>query len=224
MNIFDLVIQVFPVSLVPELTLSFLGGDISLDHLDSSTMDRIFTQKYTEVISLTDEFFSYLDEECTILHSFNDEPAASYFELHETTRTIIWYCNGKFHRDGDKPAFIKFFNAKSQPKKQWFYHGLFHRDGDKPAFICRSGLQIWLQFDNIHRDGGKPALIDKNGPLKWYTDGKLHRSNGRPAIIHPDGKQEWWVEGRFITGFLLNKDGTPTWYHVSKELYQNVHS
>lgn len=163
MNTFDLVVQVFPVALVPELILSLLGGDDCLDCLDSAIMNRIFTTKYTEQ-TRSGTFNTFLDEDCNIFHSFDDQPASVAYG------TKIWCFNGKLHRDGDKPAKIS-----GNDHKTWFHHGVEHRDSDQPAWIHIDGGRRWFKYGKLHRDGDKPAVMFPNGWQEWYKDGELYQ-------------------------------------------------
>lgn len=204
MNILELVVKVFPVASVPELILSFLAGDNLLDSLDAVTMSQIFTRKYVTVngpITCT-----YLDEGCTVLHSFDDEPAR-IFRIN-----LTWYFNGKKHRDGDKPSYI------SAREQKWHQRGFLYREDDKPTSVSNKGTQKWHDEDgNLHRDGDKPAIITDRGTRKWYQRGEEHRDNGKPAVIYENGAQEWYVYGKQLqvivtTGYIVNADGTRTWF------------
>ncbi len=108
--------------------------------------------------------------------------------------TRKWYKNGKCHRDGDKPAFIK-----ADGTREWLKNGTYHRDGDGPTIIWADGSQTWLENGKLHRDDG-PAIIKADGTREWYKKGKLHRDGDEPAVIKADGTQSWY------------KNGTLEWY------------
>lgn len=103
MNVFNVIIGYFPVALVPELVLSFLGGDDCLDALDYKTMDKIFTRRYTRFFSQGTHVITFLDEECKFIHSFDDQPAVINNGLRGSS---AYYKNNKLHREGGKPAII----------------------------------------------------------------------------------------------------------------------
>jgi hypothetical protein len=80
----------------------------------------------------------------------------------------------------------------------WYKNGHWHRDGDKPAVIYRNGTLVWYKNGDRHRDGDKPAFIGSKGTLEWYKNGLLHRTTG-PAIIRSNNKKEYWINGVEIT-------------------------
>jgi hypothetical protein len=80
----------------------------------------------------------------------------------------------------------------------WYKNDKWHRDGDKPAYIGADGTLIWCKNGLRHRDGDKPARIWADGNLHWYKNGLRHRTTG-PAVIHPDNKKEYWINGVNIT-------------------------
>ena len=81
----------------------------------------------------------------------------------------------------------------------WFKNGVWHRDGDKPARIyAANSTLLWYKNGKIHRDGDKPAAIFWNGTLWWYKNGKQHRVTG-PAVINRNNKHEYWINGVNIT-------------------------
>jgi hypothetical protein len=107
--------------------------------------------------------------------------------------TLEWYKNGKWHRGGDKPAWIS-----AAGTLEWYKNGKWHRGGDKPAIINVDGTLIWYKNGELHRDGDKPACIGADGSLEWYKNDVYHRTAG-PAVIHPDNKKEYWINGVNIT-------------------------
>lgn len=101
-NTFELIIQYFPVALVPEIIILFLAGDDSIDNLPMKLFDDLFTCYKSKHVDDVDERYeennTYLDEDLTILHSFNGKPA-------QKSRYITSYFkNGKCHRDYLYPA------------------------------------------------------------------------------------------------------------------------
>jgi len=127
-----------------------------------------------------------------VLHSYDDMPACDIYGFK------LWYRNGKYHRDGDEPAYIqKFGNESPVFHKRWYKNGQLHRDGDQPAVIRpNSNCKEWWKNGKLHRDGDLPAFIDQE-KQEWYKDGKRHRERGLPAFIYCN-KVEWWVDGQKI--------------------------
>jgi hypothetical protein len=78
----------------------------------------------------------------------------------------LWYQNGKWHRDGDKPAMEK------ADCKLWFQQGELHRDEDKPAIEYTNGSKYWYQHGKLHRDGNKPAVLEANGNVEYWINGE----------------------------------------------------
>ena len=83
--------------------------------------------------------------------------------------SMIWTKNGKYYRDGDKPAVVY-----SDGTKVWFKNGKLHRDGDKPAVVLSDGTMFWYKNGKYHRDGVEPAVVYSNGTKKWYKNGKQY--------------------------------------------------
>lgn len=103
---------------------------------------------------------------------------------------LIWTLNGKMHRDGDKPAFVK-----KDAVAIWYQHGEIHRDQDKPAYVHASGTKEWYHFSDRHRDDDEPAVIKADGTREYWLLDQRHRDNG-PAVIKADGTEEFWTHGQ----------------------------
>jgi hypothetical protein len=136
------------------------------------------------------------------LHSENDLPALYVISPQGDTWTD-WYCEGKHHRDNDKPASIHFNQETHVFSYTWFKNGEKYRDNDQPIYVKSDGYQVWFKNNNYHRDNDKPAVIWNYGQVKeWFKNGELHRDNDKPAIIHEnygkDDYKEWWINGKFI--------------------------
>ena len=104
---------------------------------------------------------------------------------HKDVDATSYYCNGKFHRDEDKPAWIYWDGTLC-----WYQHGKLHRNNDQPAWIDSNGTQRWVQHGLFHRDNDLPAIVTSNGAQYWFQHGKPHRDNDKPAWIasdHVDG-------------------------------------
>ena len=64
--------------------------------------------------------------------------------------------DGQNHREGDKPAYINYYESGGKISETWLQNGIIHREGDKPAEIS----------------------YDKDGNITyraWYRDGRLMR-------------------------------------------------
>ena len=105
----------------------------------------------------------------------------------------VWYKNGVYHRDDDKPARIY-----ATGTLVWFKNGQIHRDGDRPARIYEDGALNWFKNGQHHRDGDKPAQIGMTGYLGWYKSGLQHRVTG-PAVIWPNKEEAYWINGVDVT-------------------------
>ena len=121
----------------------------------------------------------------------------TYDNKNSLLKTRYMNMNGQLHREGDKPAYIKYDYTDNNEVyvcvEYWYENGKKHRDGDKPAHIEYYNMnvkhqELWYQNDKIHRDGDMPAHIfyDDNG-LKsqeyWYQHDKIHRDDDKPACI-----------------------------------------
>jgi len=124
-----------------------------------------------------------------LLHSFNDEPAAS------DGIYILWYKDGKIHRENDLPALVDL----EQLIQKWYKNGKIHREGDLPAVInVKSDIQWWCKDGKLHRDNDLPAVIESN-IRQWYKDGVLHRDGDLPAYISNIitlNYQVWYKNGK----------------------------
>jgi hypothetical protein len=150
------------------------------------------------------------------------ELLASYKDGSHTRKysdgTLAWLKNGRYHRDGNKPAYIG-----TDDTLQWYKNGHWQRDGDKPARISADGSLEWWKNGHLHRDGDKPARIEATGSLQWWKNYLLHRLLG-PAVITENNDFEWWFKGEEIPvnsqeEFLqwLQKNGHIDVYRLRKQ-------
>lgn len=104
-------VQWLPVADLPEMVIRlYLVGDVCLDD-DDETLDAVFTTKYTTE-KLTGTF---MDPDCLVEHSFNDEPCWS-------GRWVkFWYRNGKLGRSGNQPCVIHLDTGR----KEWWRRDRF---------------------------------------------------------------------------------------------------
>lgn len=126
-----------------------------------------------------------------ILLPFNEDfPTQESFNKDGMLSEQIWMDNeGLLHRDGDKPAVIRYINGNVM-EEIWYKHGKQHRVG-LPAGLTKSNngdiiIEVWKQNGEYHRDGG-PAYVEydvKKDDIsyeQWYQHGKQHRIGG-PAL------------------------------------------
>lgn len=111
-------------------------------------------------------------------------------------KTVYHILGGLLHRTNG-PATIS-----PAGTKQWYKNGKFHRDGDKPAMEHANGVLYYAKDGELHRDGNKPAIVVPGKREEYYIKGLLHRTNG-PAIeyIKPDGSRdgtEWFNKGQRV--------------------------
>lgn len=114
------------------------------------------------------------------LHSFKDRPSF----VNNADNERMWHKNGVFHREGNKPAYIKIMKHKSLGSveveiitREWYVDGVFHRDGDKPVDHVKT--------KRFNKDG---KLISKQSIKKWYKNGSIHRDGDKPAMIEKQKK------------------------------------
>lgn len=113
----ECIVNVFPIADLPELIITFLAGDCCLD---AETIKAVFPRPYLKSDFDTDTH-TYLDKECTVLHSFNDEPAVVWPTGY---RQKSWYFNGQgrckvfyypttYHTSdsSDKTVFVHIWNG-----------------------------------------------------------------------------------------------------------------
>jgi hypothetical protein len=131
---------------------------------------------------------------------------------------IVWYRDGKIHRDDDLPAMVS-----EDGSQAWYIDGELHREDDKPAIIRENGDTEWYWNGRLNREDDKPAVEKTNGEKAWYIDGFRHRDGDNPAVI-------WYENGlenrAWYRGGVLHRDddkpsvekgdGTKLWYRDGK--------
>lgn len=100
MSLLDAIINVLNTNDVPEMICKYLAGD---DCLDDETISSVFQRPHKNKYGYT-----YMDKDCTVLHSFNDEPALKW--TYGETQKQEWYRNGRVDRI-QKPAIIVLENV-----------------------------------------------------------------------------------------------------------------
>lgn len=131
-----------------------------------------------------------------------------------TNGTAAYIVNGKFHRDGDEPAYIVDGKDPKTHEKIWVKNGNVHRPDDKPAIVRGDGIQIWLEFACFHRGGDKPAIMVEDGYAQfWFVRGEPYREcRDQPTGFQPNGDVEW----RDKTGELERLICAPNWHIIFK--------
>ena len=71
---------------------------------------------------------------------------------------------GKCHREGDKPACIKYYENGNVQCEEYFLNGKPNRNGDKPTYIeyYENGnikYESYKVNNEFYREGGKPCKI-----------------------------------------------------------------
>ncbi len=84
----------------------------------------------------------------------------------------VYYKNGEYHRDGDKPAWYGYHIDGQVRCKSYYKSGDYCRNGDKPAKTIYYGngqieSEIYYEGGEYYRENGKPAKI------KYYDNGKI---------------------------------------------------
>jgi hypothetical protein len=139
-----------------------------------------------------DSVFRSADKQgCTykngLYHSFDDQPA-----IVTPNWSWEWCKDGKWHREGDKPAVIE----EGGHVFKYYDNDFLHRIGG-PAVTCdkENFTHEWWDNGKRHRIGG-PAVYDDYFQA-WWENGKLHRIDG-PAVVHKNYYMQWWENGVFI--------------------------
>jgi len=120
------------------------------------------------------------------LHREDGSPTVNGPAVEHANGRKEWWINGKIHRE-DGPA-IEFANGH----KEWYINRKRHRD-DGPAIEYADGHKAWFINGKLHRED-RPAVETANGDKVWSIDGKKHREDG-PAVEFANGYKEWWING-----------------------------
>jgi hypothetical protein len=151
-----------------------------------------------------------LEDGC-VVHRDDDLPAVIEYLTNGIIYKMIWYKEGRIHRDNDKYAMVHLFNDVAT-METWYKEGMTHRDNDLPAEITYYGnknilSQTWYQNGKRHREGDNPANIvfNLNGIInaqEWRINDLYHRENDKPAhILYYISTGNIWFE---------------KWYHYGK--------
>jgi hypothetical protein len=80
--------------------------------------------------------------------------------------------------------------------------GKFHREGDRPAITCRR-FDLMMTLKNGGQLGCQTLIKENYNELKqvwckiWMKNGQYHRLNDKPALIFQNGDLMWWENGFF---------------------------
>lgn len=108
---------------------------------------------------------------------------------------LMQYCiNGKLHRDGDEPAFVRY--PPKSIETDYYNEGVLHRDGGPASVKVNQETDVkmhesWWHTGERHRVGDEPALIERDPHSKvivreeYWQLGMLHRMRN-PAVIKRD--------------------------------------
>lgn len=141
----NLVVEHIPVSDIPEFMLMYIPGDECFNYCD--TVDQVFKVVYKK------DNNTYLDEKCTVLHSFDGKPAKRLIDY------SAWYKNGLLHSYNDMPAVDHYY-------KIWFHRGLIHRGNGQPAIINDTNNVF-----SFHDKRGRWYIMDRQ--YMWAEHGKI---------------------------------------------------
>ena len=82
----------------------------------------------------------------------------------------IWKVDGNFESIMDFPA-IEHINEDDGDILMWYRDGKWHRDGDLPASIKADGTRQWAKYNMLSRDNGLPAVEWADGTVEYWLDG-----------------------------------------------------
>ncbi len=125
---------------------------------------------------------------------------------------VEFYKNGKYHRDGDSPAFENFCKVY----KKYYKEGKLHRDNNKPSVLIYStnnNLEIVEYYQNgkLHRKY-LPDRIEYSGNKiieeMYFEQGKLHRE-GKPAWIKYHSKRNNVIFKSYYKDGKLHREDKP---------------
>lgn len=193
--------------------------DVINEIIDNEFVLTKIRKTYENLVLQKVEYYNVADQ----LHRIN-EPAVVEYSGNEQVSRVIWYLNGKKHRDRDLPAEIAYNCNGDIIYQAWYINGIPSRikvgapnvikklcDGYelREYYFANSinlASQLWYKDDKLNSYSDSPAEIGYNisGRIvhkKWYKDDKLHRpiENG-PAVmlINIDGsiKVKYYLDGQ----------------------------
>ncbi len=80
--------------------------------------------------------------------------------------------------------------------------GKFHREGDRPAITCRR-FDVMMTLKDGGELGCQSQIKKRYNEVKqiwckiWVKNGQYHRTNDKPALIFETGDLMWWEKGGF---------------------------
>lgn len=197
-------------------------------------MEERFIQSYNSNIEgyyFQDEWWIYKARKETRnstsnkLHSFNDNPAITFYNNDKTVFREEWYNNGILHRKND-PAIIDYYITGIIKMKEYRKNGVIHRNF-KPASIgyTNDGKIFYEEYyhnGKLHNILG-PAKINYYNKViigeYYYVNNLLHNLKGPAVVINNEinfhNKKECYILGEkvnnkydkkaFIWNIIINK-------------------
>lgn len=111
---------------------------------------------------------------------------ARYWVYHDGTSVTEYYVNGRRHRDGDKPAYIK-EDVRGVTTEFYYVNDQLHRENG-PAIVTRMGDVIheshYFINGKLHREDGPAINVNKpSGTSFWqFSDLYTYATDGRPFV------------------------------------------
>ena len=59
----------------------------------------------------------------------------------------------------------------------YYLDGKLHRENDKPAVEYSDGTKEWYRKGQLHRENDKPAVEWSDGMKEWWLNGELNKVN-----------------------------------------------
>jgi hypothetical protein len=151
--------------------------------------------------------YYYSDQTCSdvfdckkTLHREGDLPAIEIVETDHSTR--VWYKNGKFYRQNDKPVIE---NTYSEQKL-------------KQMIPTHDESKVWLnQLDQYHREDN-PAVIFTHGGYCYMQHNNYHRLSGPALRFLKEMNGMEWIEAWYVNGELI-ENGQQIWDCTEKSQF-----
>ena len=136
--------------------------------IDGETIgyDRIgFTTKGLEYILRQIDYIPSYEYK----HSYNDLPALIMFFKHnqDALKALEWYRRDQLHREGDKPAVVRYSRDGEIIEVRYYINGRLHRENNKPSLISYSSLNQNKVNEQWHNNGRLKRSIH------YYEDGSI---------------------------------------------------
>ena len=172
---------VFKADLVKPVLYS-LSGDVGLQRVTLDIQDS-----YGNINLMT-------VNESRQFESFNDMPGVVQFDK-ETGCLVcmVWYRNGKEHREGGKPSYVKFYPDGRVEIERWFVSNVPYRENGEPTTITYHPcggvkMMLWRGDGRLCEDLPSVVSYYPSGALasqEWHDEGgSLHREGCKPSAIY----------------------------------------